>query len=145
MIGRENPAPLPSRPVAHAALSAALLLSVDTGSLATTASQPPRCYVRTKAARPRSAAIRADTKAGGWPALHQRRAPRHKRASSDCWPPASAASKAALRPPLELTPPLSPTRIWSSRCRSCCPPGRSRTQIAGAMTLDATGRSWNEK
>jgi hypothetical protein len=36
--------------VAHAALSAALLLSVDTGSLATTASRPPRCCLRTKAA-----------------------------------------------------------------------------------------------
>ena len=62
MIGRENPVPLPSRSVAHAALSAALLLSVDTGSLATTASRPPRCCLRTKAARPRPAAIRAPTR-----------------------------------------------------------------------------------
>lgn len=36
-----------ARLVVHAALSAALLLSVDTGSLATIASRPPRCCLRT--------------------------------------------------------------------------------------------------
>jgi len=38
------------QPLAHAALSAALLLFVDTGSLATSASPPPRCCLRTDVA-----------------------------------------------------------------------------------------------
>jgi Isochorismatase family len=42
---------------------------------------------------------------------------------------------------LSQTPASSPKRVWSRRCRSRCPPGRSGTQIARAAKFDATGRS----
>lgn len=41
--------------------------------------------------------------------------------------------------------PLSPHRVWSRRCRSRRPPDRSRSQIASAIKLDATGRSWMQQ
>ena len=82
----------------------------STPAAPTTASRPPRCCLLTKAARPRPAAIRADTKAGGWPALHQRHAPRQSREAprdrrSDCH---------CVRPGVVLWYVLDTT--WRRRC-----------------------------
>lgn len=43
------------------------------------------------------------------------------------------------------TSPLSPTRVWSLRCRSRCSRGRRGSQIPGAIRFDAPARSWRDE